>query len=210
LETALDLMYDQSPGGEFTVQDLVERSGQSLRSFYKYFNSKQELLLVLLEEAVASATQSLKAQLDAEDDAIERLHRFVVGYYLVCRRAMRSWPGKHRPSPAMAEFAQQLLTAHPHEATEAFSPLVELFDHVLGQAVALGLVRDDLKRRRLAGVILQAVMFNPFSTVISGTSAEDELDAAEELWQLVFNGIGARPVCAPDSPSQEALVRVNE
>lgn len=191
LDTALELMNESSPGVEFTVQELVERSGQSLRSFYQSFNSKQELLLLLLEESVASAAQSLKAQLDEEDNAIERVHRFVVEYYRLCRPGARGSSGKHRPSPAMAEFAQQLLTAHPLEAAEAFSPLVELFEYVLEQAVAADQVRDDLKRRRAAGVILEAIMFNSFSTTIAGTSASDECDAAEALWQLVFRGIGA-------------------
>ena len=37
-------------GKDFTVQDVVERSGQSLRSFYQYFAGKHELLLALFEE----------------------------------------------------------------------------------------------------------------------------------------------------------------
>jgi len=35
---------------EFTVQEVVDRSKQSLRSFYQYFDGKHELLLALFEE----------------------------------------------------------------------------------------------------------------------------------------------------------------
>ena len=51
LDAALELM-DSDSGKEFTVQEVVERSGQSLRSFYQYFAGKHELLLALFEEAV--------------------------------------------------------------------------------------------------------------------------------------------------------------
>jgi AcrR family transcriptional regulator len=37
IDAALDLMSDSAPGIDFTVQDVVEKSGQSLRSFYQYF-----------------------------------------------------------------------------------------------------------------------------------------------------------------------------
>ena len=39
-------------GKDFTVQEVVERSGQSLRSFYQHFDGKHELLLALFEESV--------------------------------------------------------------------------------------------------------------------------------------------------------------
>jgi hypothetical protein len=68
---------------------------------------------------------------------------------------------------------------------------VSLFEDVLEDAVAAGVVRGELSRRRLAGVILEAIMFNAFSTTISGSSAErDGGDPAEDLWDLVIHGIG--------------------
>src|SRR5678815_4240788 len=51
LDAATELMNDSS-GKDFTVQEVVERSGQSLRSFYQYFAGKHELLLALFEESV--------------------------------------------------------------------------------------------------------------------------------------------------------------
>src|SRR5918994_423450 len=50
LDAALEFVNSGS-AKEFTVQEVVERSGQSLRSFYQYFAGKHELLLALLDEA---------------------------------------------------------------------------------------------------------------------------------------------------------------
>ena len=190
LDAALELMNDSEPGKDFTVQDVVEKSGQSLRSFYQYFGGKQELLLALFEESVRSTAEELRHHLEAEQDPRHRLHRFVVEYYRLCRPVAKGKRSKTRPTPAMIEFAQQLLTSHPVDAARAFLPVVQLFEEVLDEAAEAGVVRADVRRRSAAGVILEAIMFNTFSRIISGSSERDGGDSAEELWDLIMHGIG--------------------
>jgi AcrR family transcriptional regulator len=192
LDAALELMNDGS-GKEFTVQEVVERSGQSLRSFYQFFDGKHELLLALFEDAVRSTAEVLRERLADEADPLERLHAFVVDYYRMCRAVPKGRSAKTKvPAPVLVEFAQQLLTQHPQEASRAFIPIVTLFREVLDAAAAAGVVRGDLRHDRVAGVVLEVVMFNAFSTTISGAPAHiSEEEAAEELWELVFYGIGA-------------------
>lgn len=192
IDAALDLMSESAPGMDFTVQDVVERSGQSLRSFYQYFGGKQELLLALFEESVRSTAEHLREGMQDEQDPLARLHRFVVDYYSLCRPT-RQGKGRKRAPRALAEFAQQLMTVHPEEATRAFAPIVSLFEEVLEDAVAAGVVRRDIGRRRVAGIVLEAIMFNAFSMTIGGSTDEpDRAHPAEELWDLVLNGIGTR------------------
>jgi AcrR family transcriptional regulator len=192
LDAALELI-NSSPDKEFTVQDVVERSGQSLRSFYQYFAGKYELLLALFEEAVRSSAEHLREVIAEEDDPLERVHRFAVEYYRMCRPAAKSRTKKGGPTPAaMADFAQQLLTAHPKEAARAFVPLVSLFEETLDEAEAAGAIRPDLNHRRMVGVVLQTIMFNAFATTISGSSERsDRDDAAEALWDVLLHGIGS-------------------
>jgi AcrR family transcriptional regulator len=190
IDAALELIADSSTGKDFTVQEVVERSGQSLRSFYQYFGGKQELLLALFEESVRSTAEDLRDKVAQETDPLDRLHRFVTEYYRLCRPTRRGKSKKGSPI-ALAEFAQQLMTAHPQEATRAYSPLVSLFEDVLGEAIEAGVVRDDLSRRRIAGVVLEAIMFNAFSTTIGGPSDKDATDPAEELWDLFLHGIAS-------------------
>ena len=45
---------------EFTVQEVVDRSKQSLRSFYQYFDGKHELLLALFEEEMGEAVTRVR------------------------------------------------------------------------------------------------------------------------------------------------------
>ena len=60
LDAALELVNSDS-GQDFTVQEVIERSGQSLRSFYQHFDGKYELLLALFEDAVHHAAIELRA-----------------------------------------------------------------------------------------------------------------------------------------------------
>jgi AcrR family transcriptional regulator len=193
LDAALELMIENGAGKDFTVQEVVERSGQSLRSFYQYFGGKHELLLALFEESVRSTTELLREELADEDDALGRLHRFVVEYYQLCRPSPPRESSSKRASkaPIMVDFAQQLLTGHPTEAAMAFAPLVSLFGELLDDAAAEGAIRPDLRRSPIAGMVLEAIMFNAFSVTIGGTFATESVeDQAEELWNLVLNGIG--------------------
>ena len=66
-----------------------------------------------------------------------------------------------------------------------------LFEELLDGAAAAGAIRGDLDHRRVAGVVLEAIMFNAFSATISGSPAERAKgDPAEELWDLILHGIG--------------------
>jgi AcrR family transcriptional regulator len=194
LDAALELMNDSDSGKEFTVQEVVERSGQSLRSFYQYFGGKHELLLALFEESVRWTANFLQEKIAEEDDAFERLHRFVVEYYRLCRPVLTEKAVKSQPptTPVMVDFAQQLLTGHPTEAAKAFSPLVALFGEVLDDAAEAGAIKPGLRHGPIAGILLEAIMFNAFSSTIGGTAADAGGDPAEWLWDLIVNGIAAK------------------
>jgi AcrR family transcriptional regulator len=187
VDAALELMNETPTGAEFTVQEVVERSGQSLRSFYQYFGGKHELLLALFEETVRSTTDVLRKKVADEKDPLGRVRRFVVEYYAMCRAAPKPRSSTRGVAPMMVDFAQQLLTAHPKEAARAFLPLVSLFSEILDEAKAAGAVRANLRSERVAGVVLEAIMFNVFSSTIARVSMRD--DDAEELWDLLLNGI---------------------
>ncbi len=193
LDAALELMNEGESGRDFTVHEVVERSGQSLRLFYQYFGGKHELLLALFEESVRSTAEFLSQRIDQETDPLERIHRFVIEYYRLCRPPLPGGPVEPLSNAwVMVDFAQQLLTSYPTEAALAFDPLVSLFGEVLDDAEAAGSIRPGLRRSPVAGMVLEAVMFNAFSTTIGGTSVrQDDPDPAEELWEFILHGVGS-------------------
>jgi AcrR family transcriptional regulator len=193
LDAALELM-EKSPGAEFSVQEVVERSGQSLRSFYQYFDGKYELLLALLEDSIRTTTSEIQAKVETEAGPMERLRRFAFEYYVYCNPRVHSTKAaaggeKHAPF-ILGSFAVQLLTDHPAEASRAFVPLVQFLEDLLAEARAAGVIDPPLSDQRLAGVLLQAISFSAFALTIGGSplGATAEEDAAE-LWDFVLKGL---------------------
>lgn len=190
LEAARELL---SEGGDLTLQGVVERSGQSLRSFYQHFAGKHELLLALFEESVQASADQLADELQDVDDPLERLRVFTVRYHRLCLSGTARYAEKPQQTRAMAEFAHQLLIHQPTEASQAFRPLISILRGLLADAARAGAIRAELDDD-VAGVILQAIMFNAFVPAIAGTPAIEDTDAAaDRLWRLLFQGLFPTP-----------------
>lgn len=192
LDAALELL-NNNPGRDFTVQEVVEKSGQSLRSFYQYFDGKYELLLALFEDSIRTAAVALDDSLAQESSPIDKLHRFATDYYELVRSAPRGGAkgSKKWPTSALGEFSQQLLSEHPAEASRAFGPLVNLLEKIVTEAVDAGQIRDDIPVKQIVGTMLQVIMFNPFAHVITGRTGKTG-EIAEELWKILFEGLHAK------------------
>jgi AcrR family transcriptional regulator len=190
LDAGFELLSAAESGKEFTVQEVVDRSGQSLRSFYQYFAGKHELLLALFDEAIRSTADRLEDLVAKESTPLERLHCFVVEYYRMCLPAPKGRASKNNPTPVMAEFSHELLTAHQDEAARAFVPLVTLLEKVVADAVDAGVVRAGLAYDDAAGFVLSTIMFNAtYASTISGLKTHDPAQAADGMWQFISAGV---------------------
>ena len=83
LDAAFELI-DEKGTTEFTIQEVIDRSKQSLRGFYQYFDGKDELLLALFEETVRESVDDLRDVVDAETDPLARLRAFVIRLHEWC------------------------------------------------------------------------------------------------------------------------------
>src|SRR6185436_6741737 len=77
-------LIDEKGTTEFTIQEVIDRSEQSLRGFYQHFDSKDELLLALFEETVTEATADLQRTVDRHDDPVARLRAFTIRLHEWC------------------------------------------------------------------------------------------------------------------------------
>ncbi len=161
---------------EFTVQEVVDQSKQSVRSFYQYFDSKHELLLVLFEEEMGIAVARIR-ETTADGDPLDRLEQVVLRVYDLCA------PGRVSEQPLFAEFAQRLLVEHPEEVVAAYSPLYEYVAEIVEEAGKAGLLREG-RPRRLAAIVLQA------ATVTAGRSTGVRQPiTGEEVWRFCLHAI---------------------
>src|SRR3954470_7745357 len=137
---------------DFTVQEVVDRSRQSLRSFYLQFDGKHELLLALFEDALSRSADQIRAATSNEDDPLDRLKVAVQLLFELSR------PDPTAQRPLFTDFAAQLLVSHPTETKVAHAPLLNLFTELMTDAEAAGKLRGGLSPHRMAALTMQTVM----------------------------------------------------
>ncbi|MCV7317131.1 TetR/AcrR family transcriptional regulator [Mycolicibacillus parakoreensis] len=166
---------------DFTVQEVVDRSRQSLRSFYLQFDGKHELLLALFEDALSRSADQIRAATESHDDPVERLKVAVMLLF----ESSRPDPTARRP--LFTDFAPTLLLSHPAEVKVAHTPLLTLLAELMEDAAAAGELRADANPRRMAAMTMQTVMFNAQSSPVS-TDPEAYPLSAEEIWDFCAHG----------------------
>jgi AcrR family transcriptional regulator len=166
---------------DFTVQEVVDRSRQSLRSFYLHFNGKHELLLALFEDALRRAADQIRAAASGQVDPLERLKVAVQLLFELSR------PDPTAQRPLFTDFAPQLLVSHPTETKVAHAPLLNLFTELMSDAEAAAVLRPGINAHRMAALTMQTVMF----VAQSSGPAEDEKSrpiTADEVWDFCAHG----------------------
>src|SRR6188508_1408918 len=122
LDAAFELI-DEKGTTDFTIQEVIDRSQQSLRGFYQYFDGKDELLLALFEDSVIESAVDLREAVAAESEPLARLRAFAVRLHEWCEPAVAPRKrGSHNRRP-ISEFSVQLAVAHPERVKNAMAPI---------------------------------------------------------------------------------------
>ena len=168
---------------DFTVQEVVDRSRQSLRSFYLQFDGKHELLLALFEDALSRSADQIRAATASQSDPLERLQ---VAIQLLFES---SRPDPTAKRPLFTDFAPRLLVSHPTEVKVAHAPLLALLTELMEEADAAGQLRPGINPRRMAAMTMQTVMF----VAQSSGDTDDNIHpiTAEEVWDFCSHGFAA-------------------
>jgi AcrR family transcriptional regulator len=180
---AAQVIITEKGSTDFTVQEVVDRSRQSLRSFYQHFDGKHELLLALFEDALRRATDQVRAAAQGQASPLDRLRVAVELLFELSRPD----PAAHRP--LFTDFAPQLLLSHPAEVRGAHAPLLALLTELTTEADAAGQLRAGVNPRRAAALTMQTVMFVAQSASVS----DNELPVinADEVWEFCAKGFAS-------------------
>jgi AcrR family transcriptional regulator len=175
---------------DFTVQEVVDRSRQSLRSFYQHFDGKHELLLALFEDALRRATIQIAAAADAQPDPVDALRTAVQLLFELSRPD----PDAHRA--LFTEFAPRLLLTRPAEVRRAHAPLLDLLTALTARAGKAGRLRSGAEPRRVAALAMATLMFTAQTSGAPdpGSPAADangnvQPVCADEIWDFIAHGI---------------------
>jgi AcrR family transcriptional regulator len=181
-------LIDEKGTTEFTIQEVIERSKQSLRAFYQHFDGKDELLLALFEETVREASEDLESVANTDAPPMERLHAFTVRLHEWCDPSEKPRKrGTHNRRPIM-EFSVTLAVEYSDRVKEAMAPISRMMVTLVSEANAAGAIEVD-DPRQTAWLVQQLVMHTWFANRLVDTPRA-RMDP-ETVWNFCRRGLNA-------------------
>jgi AcrR family transcriptional regulator len=180
-------LIDEKGSTEFTIQGVVDRSKQSLRGFYQYFEGKDELLFALLEETIREALDDLGAAVASETEPLARLRAFTVRLHEWCEPlGARRKRGAHNRVP-ISEFSLQLALKDPSRLAAVMAPISRILVELLDAAAAAGAIQVA-DTRRAALLVQQSVMYGWLMNRV--VQSPRSRVTAEDAWDFCLHGLG--------------------
>jgi AcrR family transcriptional regulator len=185
LDAAFDLI-DEKGTTDFTIQEVVDRSKQSLRGFYQYFEGKDELLFALLEETIRESLEDLRETVEPESPPLERLRAFTIRLHEWCEPlGTRRKRGAHNRVP-ISEFSLQLAVKDPERLAVVMAPISRMLVELLDAAAAAGAIRAT-DTRRTALLVEQTVMYGWLMNRL--VQSPRSRVTAEDAWEFCLHGL---------------------
>jgi AcrR family transcriptional regulator len=179
-------LIDERGTTEFTIQEVVLRANLSLRSFYEYFGSKDELVLALFEEVVREADEDILRAVDLPTDPLDKLRAFVICLHEWCDPVDAPRVRGSHNRRAIAEFSMLLAMNHAARIRAALEPQTRRLRHLLDDAVLAGAVHPT-DVRRTAAILQQVVMFSWFGNRL--TENPTQRLTADEILEFCLYGL---------------------
>jgi AcrR family transcriptional regulator len=183
VESARELVWDAG-GPSFTVTQVVAAAGTSLKSFYRCFAGKDELLVALFEDDARRGADALLDMVDVEAGPLERLRVVVVGLF-----RFLTVEGRLPYAAALVREHLRLAESHPDQLRGVLDPFVGVFEEAVAAAQKSGVVRAG-DARRDARTLFHLVLSH-LHALICHQIEESPTEVAEELW--AFCAAALRP-----------------
>lgn len=178
-------LLERSGGDSFTVQDVADEAGQSMRTLYHYFESKDDLLLAVFEEAMRTYARMIE---DAIADLSDPLERLGGGVIAAVRMQEYSGSGVTR---GLARLRLKLAEVDPELIARSQEPVTTLMRGLLEDAAEAGRIEtDDLDGSAFMILALRSAF------ITSRTLGNDygvELPSVHLLTAFCLRGLGASP-----------------
>jgi AcrR family transcriptional regulator len=193
VEAARELA-NETGSASFTVAQVAARAGVSLKVVYRYFASKDDLLVALLEEDSRIGASLLATAVAAHTDPLARLRAAVTGVF-----ELITLPGALGYAGVLIREQRRLAESRPEALTQALAPIID----VLAAAIE-GTLSADLAAvpdtRRTARTVFASVL-DGLHEVVLGRA--DPLEEAAFRWQYAWGGVhGAEPDSRTANPEE--------
>jgi AcrR family transcriptional regulator len=172
-------------GDEFTTQELVAEAGVALQTFYRYFASKDELLLAVIGDAMREACERWADEAANLPDSLARLR-----YYITATLERLDGAGADVATSRFIVSAHwRLHRLFPKELAEAEKPFVDLLRAEVQAATAAGLLNPpdpEWDSWFVTELVRSVYHYYSFAAHLDG-----ELDEVKQrLWRFCLTALG--------------------
>jgi AcrR family transcriptional regulator len=182
---AARVLATETGSPEFTVQQVVERSGLSIKSFYRYFGSKDDLQFALLEEDSRIGAGVLREFVDEHDQPEQRLRAFVEGLFTFLAVGDRGYVS------VLIREHRRLSEVSPQKMSDALAPFLEFLADELEKAAAAGVIRAGDAHRDAVTVF--DLVLSMIHQVVLGLEPLSPAEAGQYTWSFCWGGLGGSP-----------------
>ena len=192
--TAATQLLQERGNADFTVQEVVERSRMSIRTFYTYFASKEDLLVAVYETAIArEAVPRLKKCIEKQRDPLLRLRAYVEGVIELT--------GQTDPAAStLTSFQNRLAESRPADLERAMKPQFDLLVELIKDVARARPLRRDLSVESAARLTHYQVTAAANARVLGSQGATDI--PARTIWEFCASGMGFVPGSSPPGSRQ--------
>jgi TetR/AcrR family transcriptional regulator len=171
---------------DFTTQELVVEAGVALQTFYRYFASKDELLLAVIGDAMTEACDRWGAAAAEITDPMDRLRFFVTA-------PLEQFDGEGHEAAGIRFVTATHWHLHrvfPNELAEAGKPYVDLMVAEVNNAADSGLLRP--RNPEWDAWFIVELLRSICHYYAYAATGEDDLDVTKEnVWQFCRMALGA-------------------
>jgi len=174
-------------GDAFTTQELAAEAGVALQTFYRYFSSKDELLLAVIGDSLAEACERWSEAASQLADPLDRLRL----YLLASLERLEADDDIAAPAKFVVAARWRLHRQFPKELADAEQPFVELLREAVQDAVDAGQLKpsDVTWDPWFLGELVRSVYhFYAFAE-----HPEGDIEVVKDrLWQFCLTALGGR------------------
>lgn len=179
VDAALRLVETKGPS--FTTQDLIKEAGVALQTFYRYFSSKDHLLLAVIEDVIEVNCHAFREQAAELSSPVARLQFYVTATVQGLGASSKG------PSFITSEHFR-LQTLYPDEVSQATQPYTDLLLDELREAAASGHLHTE-NPEYSAWLITQLTMAVFHHYDCAGLDEPTDV-IADKLWRFCWAAVG--------------------
>jgi AcrR family transcriptional regulator len=185
LERIILAAYDligETGGTDFTLQDVAARAGVSLRTFYQYFDGRDDLLLAVFAHGVETTVPMIAAAVARHRSPVRRLQAFVeTSFHLV-------FDDERPQSRPLTYYHLRLTQTDPEALGRILAPRNEILLGILKDGVASSAFRKDIPLEQLAAMLAQTLLAMMHTNVLGTAPVGTQMEMSH-IWRFCLAAV---------------------